>query len=846
MAILYDAMGNVAGEYETEEERLAREKAEREAAQAQVQKQEVITRADGTQTVKTTQEVPAPVRPPMAAQPAPVAAPVTPDQVFNRMIQAESGGQQFNRQGGILTSPKGAQGIAQIMPATARNPGFGVAPATPEELATPEGNRAFGERYFQGLLKHFNGDVAKATAAYNAGPGAVQKNVQANQGQMNVAQLPRETQGYLGKVLGPVLNAVIPSAQASTLPQPQAGAGRGGAGMPMAQPGPGVAVATGNGVLGTMTTEAPATPPPAPAAETPAGPGGLRIPSFASGVPTPPPAPDTAAQIERYQSIQDNPLELLKLRSDETAAPWMRERAGKRAAELLRQEEDKRAAEERAQALAAQAAAGDPKASREMARELQNKEGSWVKMILLSYLSPQLAGEEAVKLGFFNTERTVRDAEGNVGMVTYRADGKPLKGIKADGTAMSQRELMVYTAGGTLGKGASLSAEVYVDKNTGQRYRSGYDSAGNAAMVNVQGGAAFKGNPRDLELQGIRTAQAKADIGLISDLKKKRGTDVLGALSEYESSKGPLSESQRAEFLNLYGFAQAQPSGALPTGTGTTPTGTGTTPTGTGTTPTGPVPPTGTTPTGPVPPTPPAADLAQPLGQIKREGELNTEARKAVIKSNQEFTDTLNKTRQSGVAQSATISRLQSAIDKNPSFWGIDTNSTAWRAYVDINSKDADRAEALNTLARNLNIPREKRAEFDQVMNDYRNLQVNAVTSSGLTASQTNTERESQRVIGTVGSLSDKPAAAKATLEYAKAKIEYVEAKARAWAEARKKPGADYADFELEFDRTQGEKIFADANKRMSAIIGGQPAGGASTSTGTGRTSSGNTFRRVQ
>jgi len=483
MAYQYDAMGNFIGEYESEEERAAREKAEREAAQAQVQKQEVITRADGTQTVKTTQEV---------------GAPVAPDQVFNRMIQAESGGQQFNKSGGILTSPAGAQGMAQIMPATARQPGYGVTPATPEEIATPEGNRAFGERYFQGLLKHFGGDIAKATAAYNGGPGRVERNVQANAGQMNTAQLPRETQGYLQKVLGQVANAVIPSAQAGTLPQPQAGAGRGGAGMPMAQPGPGVAVATGNGILGTMSVPEPTAasavsqtaPAPAPGGVdyslgtgTP-GPGGLRIPSFASGI-TAPAAPDSAAQIERYQANQDNPLELLQLRADETAAPWMRERAGKRAAELLRQEDQRAAAETRLQDLTARVAAGDPKASREMASELKS-EGSWVKMLLLGFISPQLAGEEAMKLGFGNKDRTVYDADGQAGMITFRADGKPLSGVKADGTAMSQRELIVYAGGGK--RDVDIVGGTYVNDQTGEVGRVVSDKRTGQSFVQTETG----------------------------------------------------------------------------------------------------------------------------------------------------------------------------------------------------------------------------------------------------------------------------------------------------------------------------------------------------------------------
>jgi hypothetical protein len=119
-------------------------------------------------------------------------------------------------------------------------------------------------------------------------------------------------------------------------------------------------------------------------------------------------------------------------------------------------------------------------------------------------------------------------------------------------------------------------------------------------------------------------------------------------------------------------------------------------------------------------------------------------------------------------------------------------------------------------------------------MNDYRNLQVNAVTGSGLTASQTNTERESQRVMGTIGSISDRPAAAKATLEYAKAKIEYTDAKARAWAEARRtNPGIDRLAFEANFDATTGEKIFKDANERMAKILGQAP--GAAPALGVGR-----------
>ena len=134
-------------------------------------------------------------------QAAPAPRPVDPN-VFNRMVQAESGGRQTGPNGQILTSPKGAVGIAQIMPATAQQPGYGVTPATPQELATPEGNRAFGQRYFEGMFNHFDKDPEKAAAAYNAGPGTIEKAMRQAQAQGGDWKdyVPQETKTYLTKV----------------------------------------------------------------------------------------------------------------------------------------------------------------------------------------------------------------------------------------------------------------------------------------------------------------------------------------------------------------------------------------------------------------------------------------------------------------------------------------------------------------------------------------------------------------------------------------------------------------------------------------------------------------------
>ena len=84
-------------------------------------------------------------------------------------------------------SPAGASGLTQLMPATAA--GLGVSDPTDPAQAI-EG----GAKYLRQQLDRFGNDPAKALAAYNAGPGAVQR----------FGGVPpyAETQNYVQKVLG--------------------------------------------------------------------------------------------------------------------------------------------------------------------------------------------------------------------------------------------------------------------------------------------------------------------------------------------------------------------------------------------------------------------------------------------------------------------------------------------------------------------------------------------------------------------------------------------------------------------------------------------------------------------
>lgn len=135
------------------------------------------------------------------------------NRAMNILWGTESNFRQFDKNGNVIASGKGAIGMSQVMPTTAPEAAklaglpwdaelFGRKltgdPVKDQEAV--DYNKALGRAYFTKQLQDFSGNIDQAYAAYNAGPGAVRAALKTaeKQGGSYLDYLPKETQNYVG------------------------------------------------------------------------------------------------------------------------------------------------------------------------------------------------------------------------------------------------------------------------------------------------------------------------------------------------------------------------------------------------------------------------------------------------------------------------------------------------------------------------------------------------------------------------------------------------------------------------------------------------------------------------
>ena len=153
----------------------------------------------------------------------PAIAPSAMDRMAAITAQTESGNRDFAKDGSLLQGPATrygtAKGSMQVLDGTAQDPGFGVKPAQDNSAAE---RARVGRDYLQAMVQRYDGDPAKAWAAYNAGPGVVDKALKESaagrSGSVDwLAYMPKETQAYVQKNLAALQKGGTPAPRPTEL-----------------------------------------------------------------------------------------------------------------------------------------------------------------------------------------------------------------------------------------------------------------------------------------------------------------------------------------------------------------------------------------------------------------------------------------------------------------------------------------------------------------------------------------------------------------------------------------------------------------------------------------------------
>ena len=113
--------------------------------------------------------------------------------LINKIMMKESGGRRYDKDGKLLEGPQTKYGTAkgemQVLDSTARDPGYGIRPARPND---PDDLARVGREYFNVMLERYKSPKI-AAIAYNWGPGNTDKWLAAG---ADMSKLPKETYNY--------------------------------------------------------------------------------------------------------------------------------------------------------------------------------------------------------------------------------------------------------------------------------------------------------------------------------------------------------------------------------------------------------------------------------------------------------------------------------------------------------------------------------------------------------------------------------------------------------------------------------------------------------------------------
>lgn len=491
--------------------------------------------------------------------------------------------------------------------------------------------------------------------------------------------------------------------------------------------------------------------------------------------------------MDRIQASQRDTAEMERMARDPNIPEQWRRVAASQSAMSLEEQRKMQEAEQQARDIMAKGGKGLQKAL-----AMPNEKGSYLKAYMFARFGlTDLARAEQAKLT--TTWQRVFDDEGNPAFIQVRGTGLPIRGIDSQGEEIPTERLTAFATGtgealrpvvgvGTVEKeinGKIVRGRVVTAIQNGQT-RTYVESGGKRY--------AYSGDWKDTSIStAAEKAVAQKEINLAYDpiiAAAKSGAEFLGkfnaehgtnfAIQGYDTNRNPIVVDQ-----NTNQVIQKSNTGVV---TATTTRSTA---------------PRGTTP----------ADIVS-----ARETQRTTSD--AFIKIN---ADNASKQADKASAAPGLLSAIDNIIrqtDERPQFFNA-MQTPAYRAFAAAQGPEA--AARLKELSDAVRIPEKERPRFNQLMNDIKRLELAGITSSGLTASQLNTERESQRVVNAFAvNTSDSPQAARIQAEIARAQVVYQREFARFLGRAD--PTQNPARIRTQFDEQIGDKIWTDLYPKLEAI----------------------------